>query len=334
MNCKNCNKPLKENANVCKFCNEKIKSKDEKNTKNKKLGKKVNLENNLSAIKSVTHNNLTASTRKGEMTLILPANIEDNILPNDDLMPSKYILQSLKKLLRNMKSLIRDKKKRKPAIIITLIWTIIMIFNNLFDSNTIPFNIINFLTFSNGGTSGGLIGVVGGNIGKGVFAYFITTLIMPLIKGKKPFSFIKGGFIDAIKIVGNREIRTKAHAFLGIGLALILYNFMSSDASLSNSMIGIASLIMSIRMLSRKTGFLRGLIISFIGKYSKNKNVESLSVNRIISGFALGFALSVILSTTGISFIGYLVGSIFLIVSFIIKIIFKDTEKPNKEVTV
>ena len=330
MNCSNCNKPIKENANFCEFCGEKVISKNQKNTtKNKKLSKKIKLKNISSAVKSVTSNDMVASAHAGEMTFIQPLNIENNILPNTDLMPLKYTLNSVKRLLRNMKVLIKDKKKRKPAVALTLVWTIIMFLG----SNSLLSNVVNFLTFSKGGTSGGLIGIVGGNIGKGVFAYFITILIMPLLKGKKSLAFLKGGFIDAVKMVGNKRITTKASAFLGIGSALILYNFMSSDASLSNSMIGIASLIMTIRILSRKTGFLRGLIISFITKYSKNKKVESLSVNSIISGFALGFALSVALSTTGINFIGYLVGTVSLVASFIMKTFSKDTEKPNKGAT-
>jgi len=108
---------------------------------------------------------------------------------------------------------------------------------------------------------------------------------------------------------------------LGIGAALIIYNFLTGEASLQNSFVGIAAFFVSARALSNKAGFLRGFLSSIARKYLKSVPADFSPVNRIAAGWTLGFALAVLLSASGIGAICYLVGIPLLIIAVILNII-------------
>ncbi len=273
-----------------------------------------------------TENNiLRASASDGEMIFVQSPCLIDDVQPII-LSPIKYLLQSAKKLMQDIKVILKDKKKRMPALIMTLIWGLFMIINITLSANSSIFNVFNFLTFSNGGMNAGISGMVGGTIGRGIIAYFVSVSILPLLKGKKLFLSTKDGFKNLVKVVVVKNIKSQTSIFVGAGLALISYNFLTGNASIQNSMIGIVSFIMSIRILSSKNSFLRGFLVSFMNKYTKNKVSDSLSINRILAGCTLGFVIAVALSVTGISSICYIVGLLSIIVAIIIKIAVKNNK--------
>lgn len=129
---------------------------------------------------------------------------------------------------------------------------------------------------------------------------------------------------------GFRDKKGFASILLGVGLALIGYNFLTGNASIQNSMAGIAAFLLSLRALANKRGFLYGFFRSFIGKSGKAAVPDSSNITRIMAGWTSGFGLGVLLSLTGISNIGYLAGIILVIAAVALKIIFGRKEELHK----
>lgn len=274
--------------------------------------------NRVEAIGQIIGNTSFASAVGGEM--VFTQNIPSTNSVLSTIGPLKYLLNGILSIFKNFKGIFRDKKRLIPAIIMTIIWIVLIILPTLGVAGT-PMRYLYFLTFARGGMGQGLSKLIGGTLGKGLFAYFVTSLITPIFSGKKPFKGIGGGIKTLFNSFAVKDIRGLSPISLGGGLALIAYNFLTGSAIIQNSMIGIVGFIMGLRGLSRKTGFLRGFIISFAKKSSKNKHVDSYYINKIIAGVTTGFALSIPLSTIGFSYICYVIGVFLIGVAIILKII-------------
>lgn len=238
--------------------------------------------------------------------------------------PFKVISQSVSGLYRSFITVFKDKKRLISALVLALIWFVLTLLP-LLGVNPIPVKWLSFLTFAQGGTSGGIIGFVGGTVGKGVFAYFLMTLVMPLTRGQKPFAGIGGGikqFLTALKV---KKMAQAAPLFLGAGAALISYNFMTGKVSLQNSMAGVAALLLSLRALSGKAGFLRRFFSAFIAKKTKEIKLNTGDINRVIAGVTAGFALALPLSALNIHRLQlpYVIGAVLLIAGLILGIVLK-----------
>jgi phage shock protein PspC (stress-responsive transcriptional regulator) len=106
-----------------------------------------------------------------------------------------------------------------------------------------------------------------------------------------------------------------------VGAALIGYNFMTGIASLQNSMAGIAALLLSLRALSGRAGFLRNFLGALIPQKASKGNLNTGGVNRIIAGMAAGFAIGVPLSAVRFTGVGYILGIPALLAGIILYII-------------
>ena len=244
--------------------------------------------------------------------------------------PLKCLFQGLMGLLRDFRAASKDKKRWVPALFLTVLWFVLTLFP-LLGVNPVPVRWLSFLTFAQGGTSGGVTGLIGGVVGKGVFAYFLMSLAMPLTRGQKPFAGLGGGLKRFFQTLGDKSPTQLAPLLTGAGAALIGYNFMTGTASLQNSMIGIAALLLSLRTLSGKAGFLRRFLSSLTVKKTATGSLSNAVVNRIIAGMAAGFALGVPLSALNIEQLQlpYTLGVLLLIAGLILSF----THKPNKEVS-
>ena len=112
---------------------------------------------------------------------------------------------------------------------------------------------------------------------------------------------------------------------LGAGIALIGYNFMTGTASLSGTMAGIAALLMTVKSLGSRAGFLRNLLG---GLLAKNKRIDTSAVNTCMAGMVSGFALSVPMSVIPWAYTPYAVGAALLVAGLILFIALGS----NKEV--
>lgn len=242
----------------------------------------------------------------------------------ESLAPLKLIINTARGLIGKIKGALKDKKRLISIIVVTLIWGLLMLMPMLgVDSRVFKF--LSFLTFAQGGTSGGFLGMLGGTVGKVVFSHFIFSLIMPLLSGKgKPFGGIKVGFKALFGSFKMKSVEDISPMLLGAGLSLITYTFMNSSLTMQNSMIGIVAAFLSVKALSNKSGFLQNFMRSIIIKSSKRKTPDFLALNRVIAGITTGFVLCIPLTVIKIPFITPLVGLAMIITSAILLVVYRS----------
>lgn len=261
-----------------------------------------------------------ASASGGEMTFARVFPAAGGVTPDLSLPPLKYLLGGAGRLLKGFAAVFKDKRKIIPVIVLPAVWILLLLLPIL-GVKTTAFRYLSFLAFAQGGTGGGVMGMIGGLFGKGLFAYFVFTLVLPLFSGGKPFAGVGGGFRSLFGSLAVKDIKTLAYILAGAGAALVACNILTGDSSVQNSMAGFAAFFLSLRALSSKAGFLRGFIASLANKFSKGKAPETSQINRVIAGWAAGFALSMPLSLTGISLIGYLAGVPVIIAAVVLAIV-------------
>jgi hypothetical protein len=264
-----------------------------------------------------------ASASSGEMFFTHRLSSASEFLPYG-LPPFKYLYGSMVSLLKGIKDVFKDKKKLKLSIVLATIWTVLILLR-MFKIEGSWVSYMNFFTFAQGGMHSGVPGIVGGTIGKVVFSYFLFTFITPLFSGRKPLSGFGPGFRVLFSSFSIKGSRLFIPQLLGLGMALIAYNFLTGNASLQNSMVGIAAFVISLKALSQKQGFLRGFLMSLSGKFKKNKFYDPKPINRFIAGWASGFALAVILSSSNYVYICYASG----VASIVVAVILMITLKPE-----
>jgi hypothetical protein len=234
-----------------------------------------------------------------------------------DVGPLRYLSSGLIRGIKGIPKGIKNKKQLVLTIIMVLTW-ITLIVLPILKINPPAFKILSFLTCAQGGLKNGISGIIGGTIGKGIWAYFIFSLIMPILSGKMPFAGVGGGLKKLFASLAVKNKRMLTLLLLGISLALISYNFLAGEASLQNSMVGIAAFFVSVRALGSKTVFLRGFVTSFVRKRSQVVLPDLNMIDRFMAGWALGFAFAVLLSATNSSNIAYFCGFLLLIVALIL----------------
>ena len=215
------------------------------------------------------------------------------------------------------------------ALILAAVWLLLTLLPALGISLSIPAQCLSWLTFAEGGLRGGIggalggvTGILGGMLGKGLVAGLITSIIMSLIHKQNPFKSIGGGMG---KMFSAPNFKQPGPMLLGVGIALIGYNFMAGTASLSGTMAGIAAFLMTLKALGSRAGFLRNLLG---GLLAKKKKIDTAAVNTCMAGMAAGFALSVPLSAVPWAYAPYAAGAVLLVVGIILAIALKR----NKEV--
>lgn len=222
--------------------------------------------------------------------------------------PLRLVIQTVGGLFGKIKGAVKDKKRIIPVIIMALIWLLLLLLPMLkINSGILRF--LSFLTFARGGMSGGFLGLVGGIIGKGMFSYFIFSIIIPLLSGKNPLKGIGGTFKGLFSQFSVKNGGQMGGLLFGAGAALIAYNFFAGYASLQNSMAGIAAFFLALRAFSSRTGFVRRFITSIGNKLSKGKRADMSFASRFIAGMSMGFALAVPLSALPVGILPYLCGA-------------------------
>ena len=224
-------------------------------------------------------------------------------------------VDSLNNFLRNPRQMI-------PLLFLALFWFILSL---LAASGINPWMVrfLSFLTFAQGGMYGGVWGAMGGIIGKAVFAYFFTALITPVLSGKSPFKGMTMDFRGFFNDLALQGVNAAASLFLGTGLALIAFNFFTGNASTVNSMAGIVGFLLALKALFGRVDLLKGLVLNAANKLSRGKTPSALVVNRVITGYAAGSALAVVLTAFSQPYLPYLLGIILFLAGLILGILFK-----------
>lgn len=222
--------------------------------------------------------------------------------PDPTMGPFGFTLASIKSALAGLGALFKNPKMLILTLVIAGVQSALAYLKLLLPSSEIV-KYASLITFAQGGMYAGLLGAVGGVIGKGFYTWFINNLVFSMFKPKGP------------KAVKTKEPKTKGVfglVLLGLGLALVVYNFLSGNASLENSVIGVTAMFASYQTLKKKNGFLVGFLCSFT-KGKMTRGAAGIVIKGMIAGFFFG-----VLSSLRFSGIWcYLAGAVFLILSMV-----------------
>lgn len=221
----------------------------------------------------------------------------------------------LKAYFKQCLEVFKHPKMLLPTAILAVVWIGLGILQNKVGRN-LPLSILNFLTFAQGGLYGGVLGAIGGILGKIVVAAFVNVMIVPLFYKQNPFANLKSGFDEVVQNIKFNSNEAIASLLKGFGAALLLYSIFNVTQSRENSMVGIVSVVALVSAVARKGGFLWGLVLSWMNTVSKGKVPSYQRVVRALTGMSLGFTLGVVLSAAG-SMWAWAVGLVALIVGWI-----------------
>ncbi len=264
--------------------------------------------NNSKQSQNLLRDTLVASTTGGEMIFAptLPASGELAAV----LSPAAYLLGSFKSFLIGLRAAIKNKQVLISTGVLTALWITVTVLTRMGLSGRI-LDALNFLTFAQSGCGGGILAITGTSLGKGVVSYFLFRFILPLFSGQKTFNGISGGFKTLFSSFGAVKNTSAFSAlFFGIGVALVVYNFMAGKTLVANSLVGIGALLISLQALSQRAGFLRGLLTSWAHQYSKSNALNAGFINSLLAGWTSGFAIAIALSVTHVEYICYLFGGV------------------------
>ncbi len=223
-------------------------------------------------------------------------------VPDPTMGPFGFTIASIKSALAGLGALFKHPKMLFLTLFISVLQTALAYLKLLLPTSELV-KYASLITFAQGGMYAGLFGAVGGVIGKGFYTWFINDLVFSAFKPKGP----KQAKVKEPKIKGAFGL-----VLLGLGLALVVYNFMSGNASLENSVIGVTAMFASFQTLKKKNGFLVGFICSFT-KGRMTRTAAGIVIKGMIAGFFFGVLSS--LKFSGIWC--YLAGAAFLILAFV-----------------
>lgn len=348
--CKSCGAQLNENASFCTSCGDSSDSVPQKTGNAQKSGKHNENIPGAPTARSVL-SALPASAMPGELSLGNALSMPGFSIPGLTQIggPLKYLGSSFMGIIKGIKGVFKNKKLLIPVIVLAVTWLVLNLLPAL-GVDGVPVRVLSFLTFAKGGTTGGALGIIGGLAGKSVFAYFITSMVIPIFTRKKKEksdktpgaskSGVSQFFSSLSESFGN--IALLPSLLTGCATALLLYNFMTGDNSIQDSMAGISALLLSIRAASNKTGFIRGFLTSLINKTKGKRSAAGSSatagkpeetvrtVKRFIAGISLGFAMAIPLSVIGYPYTAYIAGAVLILASIVLVIV----SKGKKGVTV
>ena len=215
----------------------------------------------------------------------------------------------LKGYFRQCGEVLKHPKLLLPTVILAVVWIVLGILQTRVREN-LPLKVLNFLTFAQGGLYGGVIGAVGGILGKVVVASFVNVLIVPLFQGGHPFAGFGASlaaFKDSFKSESSAALTP---LFMGLGWGLVLYVIFNWTQSVENSMVGIMAAVAALVALGRKGGLLWGLVSSLVR--------DAQHIMRVLTGLSLGFAIGVGLSVVG-TYWALPAGAFIILVAWVMK---------------
>ena len=202
--------------------------------------------------------------------------------------PLKVIGSSLKSFFSSLAAAVREPRQLIPALVLAVLWLVLGILKSA-GIEPVPVKALSFLTFANGGMEGGTAGLIGGLLGKGLFAGAVTSVVGAL---RKKQGGEKRGLGAAVR-GGFGFTRETFWAYLaGAGAALLLYLFISGGALKAFFMSGAAAAYLAARA-ALHNGFLKKLLSSFT---SRGREQAGPGAAGVLRGMALGFAAAALLA--------------------------------------
>ncbi len=243
----------------------------------------------------------TASKLIGEAAFSLPGVKQ----AAEKLSPFKTIGVGVKNLISSIGGLFKDPKKLIPAAVLAVIWLVLLLLR-AFGVDPVPCRAASFLTFAEGGVNGGVLGAIGGLIGKGALVGAVTSLTGLFTAQEKSE---KRSFGESLKGAFGFDLNNVWPYVLGAGVAFFLFLFISGGAARTAFMGGAAASYLSARAANRN-GFLKKLIGSF-GSKSSGNTVKG--AHGFISGLASGFGVSSLIGLSDIDLILIILGAVLVL---------------------
>ncbi|MBR6152429.1 MAG: zinc-ribbon domain-containing protein [Lachnospiraceae bacterium] len=219
--------------------------------------------------------------------------------------PWKTIGTGIRQFFSSLRAVLKNPKSLIPAVVLAIVWLVL----NLLQVNEVdakPVQAFSFLTFANGGMSGGFLGAIGGIIGKGIFAGAITTLLGSLLRkntdGKRSFK-------DTLSGTFGVSLDSLWAFLAGAGAAMLLYLFLSGGTIRLAFMGGIAAAYLAAKSVLNN-GFLHRLISSFT---SKGKAAAGPGAAGFVRGLTVGFLAAAFLGLTDVNLILIILGAVLFI---------------------
>lgn len=239
---------------------------------------------------------------------------------------TKTVKQGLTGWGRGFKEAFGHPLKLVPALVLGLLWLLQVLLPAL--GIKLPFSgFFSWLTFARGGLSGGVGALIGGTIGKALFAGMVTALILPLFAGKNPFVTGLAGLKQWPIALLPKDLAGVSLLLLGAGLGLLANCFLTGGNSLQNSMLGIVMTLSLLRTIGTRpgaiTGFLSSLAAGLVKQTLGNRLDEGLTTaaNRLLGGLATGTALGVLLSPLPVAWFDYALGGLLALVGLVLIVI-------------
>ncbi|WP_292731397.1 hypothetical protein [Methanoculleus sp.] len=227
--------------------------------------------------------------------------------------PGEVVKGCMQKRIGGFKSGLQNKKLLMTAGTMALVWLALTILPAI-GFNPAPVQSLSFLTFARGGLSGGVPGFIGGLIGKGLIAYFVTLLVVGGISGESIMSSVRsltGQFSG-----GRWDLASISPLLVGGGAALFVYNFLAGTSTIMNCMVGVVAFLIAARALANRAGCVRQV---FAAVFARDGRVDSSLVTKVMAGWAGGFALGVVLSVFG-GYTCYIAGFVLLVVGAVLMV--------------
>ncbi len=225
--------------------------------------------------------------------------------------PGEVMKKCAQTRIDGFKEALHDRKLLTVAGIMALIWLILSLLPAV-GINPAPVQSLSFVTFAQGGLTGGIPGFIGGLVGKGLIAYFVTLIIVGGISGDEIFSGIRSLFAHFSG--GKWDLASVSPLLIGGGAALFIYNFLAGTSTILNCMVGVVAFLIATRSLMTRSGCVRKV---FAAVFARDGKTDSGHLTRVMAGWAGGFALGVVLSVVG-GYICYIAGFIFLVVGVLL----------------
>ncbi len=227
------------------------------------------------------------------------------------------LLSGLKGLFNNITNIIKDKRRLVLVLILAALWLLASILPAL-GFNVVGISFISWLSFAQGGLGGNILNKVAGVIGKGVFAYVISLVAFD----KSLLSKTAKSITTLIKSIELKNI-TNPLLWVMMAIALIIYNLTVKTTTIDNSMAGIAFLVLALRSINQRSGFLSDLLRSV---FNFIKPIDQNDLMVLKSGWAFGFALATMISLLNFAYGGYIVGLLLLVLGLTLQLTTKKQE--------
>ena len=225
-------------------------------------------------------------------------------------------------LISELKNLLKNPKKLIPTFVLCGIWLVFSLMSG-FGANIPALRFLYTLTYANGGMFGGFFGTVGGIFGKAVFAAVVNTIVLSICEKRNPFS----GLGKGLKGTFTGSLFAVAPLFIGGGLGVLLYWFFNITSSPVNCAVSVVAAIGALSAIGKKNGLLFSLIFGAMRKLSGGKTPSLTAVNRVITGFSLGFALAFPITFIRFPLLLFLMGLVLLIGGIVLVIVGKNGSK-------